>query len=138
MAGRRSTPSTGRTLFDTSNGRALVKAAQRALLLHPDSLAPTKPGVETTKRILSNLSQLAIGVAELRNQYGPDHGRTTAVVGLRPRHAHLAVGAAATYCRMLPRDPRCSDRRDAVGHRPTQSFGIAGPAMDTLQTRGAS
>ena len=80
---------------------ALVKAAQRALLLHPDSLAPTKPGVEITKRILSNLSQLAIGVAELRNQYGPDHGRTTAVVGLRPRHAHMAVGAAATYCRML-------------------------------------
>ncbi|CAN5506637.1 hypothetical protein BH10ACT1_BH10ACT1_11770 [soil metagenome] len=80
---------------------ALVKAAQKALLLHPDSLAPTKPGVDITKRILSNLSQLAIGVAELRNQYGPDHGRTTAVVGLRPRHAHMAVGAASTYCRML-------------------------------------
>lgn len=79
----------------------LVKAAQKALALHPDSLAPTKPGVEITKRILSNLSQLAIGVAELRNQYAPDHGRTSAVVGLRPRHAHLAVGAAATYCRML-------------------------------------
>jgi hypothetical protein len=80
---------------------ALVKAAQKALALHPDSLAPTKPGVEITKRILSNLSQLAVGVAELRNQYGPDHGRTSAVVGLRPRHAHLAVGAASTYCRML-------------------------------------
>lgn len=63
---------------------ALVKAAQKALALHPEALAPTKPGVEITKRILSNLSQLAIGVAELRNQYGPDHGRTTAVVGLRP------------------------------------------------------
>jgi hypothetical protein len=80
---------------------ALVKAAQKALALHPDSLAPTRPGAEITKRILSNLSQLAVGVAELRNQYGPDHGRTKAVVGLGPRHAHLAVGAAATYCRML-------------------------------------
>ena len=79
----------------------LVKAAQRALALHADALAPTAPGVEITKRILSNLSQLAVGIAELRNQYGPDHGRTTAVVGLRPRHAHLAVGAATTYCRML-------------------------------------
>jgi hypothetical protein len=79
----------------------LVKAAQKALALHPDSLAPTKPGAEIARRILSNLSQLAIGVAELRNQYGPDHGRTAAVVGLRPRHAHLAVGAATTYCRML-------------------------------------
>lgn len=80
---------------------ALVKAAQKALMLHPESLAPTKPGAEITKRILSNLSQLAIGIAELRNQYGPDHGRTTAVVGLGPRHAHLAVGSANTYCRML-------------------------------------
>lgn len=79
----------------------LVKAAQKALALHPESLAPTKPGAEITKRILSNLSQLAIGVAELRNQYGADHGRTSPVLGLRPRHAHLAVGAAATYCRML-------------------------------------
>jgi hypothetical protein len=79
----------------------LVRQAQKALALHPGDLAPTAPGVEITKRILSNLSQLAIGVAELRNQYGPDHGRTTAVVGLRARHAHLAVGAAATYCRML-------------------------------------
>jgi hypothetical protein len=31
---------------------ALVKTAQKALALHPDSLAPTKPGVEITKRIL--------------------------------------------------------------------------------------
>lgn len=79
----------------------LVKAAQKALKLHPDTLAPTAAGVEITRRILSNLSQLAIGVAELRNQYGPDHGRSRAVVGLAPRHAHLAVGSAATYCRML-------------------------------------
>ena len=79
----------------------LVNAAQKALKLQPDTLAPTAPGVEIVKRILSNLSQLAIGVAELRNQYGPDHGRSTAVVGLGARHAHLAIGAAATYCRLL-------------------------------------
>lgn len=79
----------------------LVKAAQKALALHPEALAPTKPGAEITKRILSNLSQVAVGIAELRNQYGPDHGRTKAVVGLGARHAHLAVGAASTYCRML-------------------------------------
>jgi hypothetical protein len=80
---------------------ALVKLAQKALKLHPEDLAPTAAGVEITKRILSNLSQIAVGLAELRNQYGPDHGRSTAVVGLGPRHAHLAVGCAATYCRML-------------------------------------
>lgn len=80
---------------------ALVRAAQKALQLDASSLAPTAKGFETVKRILSNLSQLAIGIAELRNEFGPDHGRSAPTVGLGPRHAHLAVGAAATYCRML-------------------------------------
>ena len=79
---------------------ALVKQVQVALKLHPDTLAPTAKGVETVRRILSNLSQVAVGVAELRNEYGPDHGRTS-TVALSPRHAHLAVGCASTYCRML-------------------------------------
>lgn len=91
----------GESFDESADIPVLVKAAQKALALHPESLAPTKRGAEVIKRILSNLSQLAIGVAELRNQYGPDHGRSSAVVGLRPRHAHLAVGAATTYCRML-------------------------------------
>ncbi|MGH9292450.1 MAG: abortive infection family protein [Acidimicrobiales bacterium] len=44
---------------------------------------------------------MAIGVAKLRNEYGPDHGRSRPTRGLGARHAHLAVGCAATYCRML-------------------------------------
>lgn len=80
---------------------ALVQAAQKALKLHPDLIAPTTPGVEITKRLLSNLSQVAIGVAELRNEYGPDHGRSGPAVRLGRRHAHLAVGSSTTYCRML-------------------------------------
>jgi hypothetical protein len=91
----------GEPFDERSDVPTLVKAAQKALKLHPDDLAPTAAGVEITKRILSNLAQVAIGVAELRNQYGPDHGRSIPVVGLGPRHAHLAVGCAATYCRML-------------------------------------
>jgi hypothetical protein len=79
---------------------ALVKAAQKALRLHPATLAPTGRGSETVRRILSNLSQVAVGVAELRNEYGPDHGCTQVTV-LSPRHAHLAVGCASTYARML-------------------------------------
>jgi hypothetical protein len=69
----------------------LVKLAQKALMLHPSQVAPTAKGAETTKRLLSNLSQLAIGVAELRNEFGPDHGRSTAIVGLGHRQVHLAV-----------------------------------------------
>ena len=79
----------------------LVKLAQKALWLHPTQVAPTAKGAETTKRILSNLSQLAIGVAELRNEYGPDHGRTAPIVGLGHRQVHLAVAAATVFCRLL-------------------------------------
>lgn len=91
----------GATYNEKADVPELVKAAQKVLKLHPEMLAPTAPGVETSKRILSNLSQVAFGVAELRNQYGADHGRSEGTVGLGPRHAHLAVGCAATYCRML-------------------------------------
>lgn len=90
----------GEPCDDKADVPALVKQVQVALKLHPDTLAPTARGVETVKRLLSNLSQVAIGVAELRNEYGPDHGRTKAVPR-GPRHAHLAVGCASTYCRML-------------------------------------
>lgn len=60
----------GRALrtYERADVPGLVKAAQKALALHPESLAPTKPGAEITKRILSNLSQVAVGIAELRNQ----------------------------------------------------------------------
>lgn len=79
----------------------LVKLAQKALRLHPSQVAPTAKGAETTKRILSNLSQLAIGVAELRNEYGPDHGRSAPIGGLGHRQVHLAVGSATVFCRLL-------------------------------------
>ena len=39
---------------------ALVRATQRALGLHPDAIAPTAKGAESIRRILSNLSQVAI------------------------------------------------------------------------------
>lgn len=90
----------GQVYDEKADVPALVKQVQVALKLHPDTLAPTARGADTVKRILSNLSQVAIGVAELRNEYGPDHGRTSAV-SLSPRHAHLAVGCASAYCRML-------------------------------------
>lgn len=79
----------------------LIQSANKALKLHPDVIAPTAPGVDVVKRLLSNLASVAVGIAELRNLYGPDHGRSGRPVRLAPRHAHLAVGCATTYCRML-------------------------------------
>ena len=80
---------------------ALVKSVQKALKAHPDTVAPTAKGRETIVRVLSNLSQVAVGIAELRNEYGTDHGRTRSSGGLGPRHAHLAAGVAHTYCYFL-------------------------------------
>ena len=80
---------------------ALVKSVQKALKVHPEAIAPTKKGRDTIVRVLSNLSQLVVGIAELRNEYGTDHGRTRSSGGLGPRHARLAAGAAVTYCHFL-------------------------------------
>lgn len=86
---------------DRSDIPMLVKQANKALKLDPRGVAPTAAGAEIVVRVLANLAQVPVGLAELRNQYGPDHGRTRPVVGLHPRHAQLAVGAATTYCRFL-------------------------------------
>ena len=67
----------------------------------------------------SNLSQLAVGIAELRNEYGTDHGRTRSSGGLGPRHARLAAGAAVTYCHFLL--DRLEDRQRSRGGTPLAS-----------------
>lgn len=48
--------------------------------------------------MLSNLGTIIQGSAELRNAYGTGHGKSKsqAKSGLTPRHARLAVCAAAT------------------------------------------
>ena len=43
-----------------------------------------------------------IGLGELRNRgYGTGHGPKGERVGLRPRHAQLAVNAAVTWCGIM-------------------------------------
>lgn len=82
----------------------LVKRSQQALLLHPRRSAPPTGGPDATnavKRILGGLSSVALGVTELRNQYGSGHGRHSAPSGLSPRHARLAVNAASTWCEVM-------------------------------------
>lgn len=91
----------GESFDDKADMPVLVKQAQSALGLHPSVLAPTLKGAESVKKILGALSNVAIGVAELRNLYGTGHGKAERVAGLGPRHAQLAVDAASTYCRAL-------------------------------------
>jgi len=88
------------------SGRAdlpeLVRQAQQALALHPSSTVTGPDGTDAVRRILGGVSTIAVGLAELRNRgYGTGHGPAGARVGLRARHAHLAVNAAFTWCQLM-------------------------------------
>lgn len=75
----------------------LVKAVLKALELVPEGVPEAKKGARTIRRTLSNLSQVTQGLSELRQLYGTGHGRDSRHQGLRPRHARLAVAAAASF-----------------------------------------
>jgi hypothetical protein len=76
----------------------LVKKATKALNLTADDISETAKAAATIKKMLSNLGTIVQGSAELRNAYGTGHGKSKsqATSALTPRHARLAVGAAAT------------------------------------------
>ena len=74
----------------------LVRTVARELSLLPANIPDHAKGSEVIRRMLSNLNQVSQGIAELRNLYGTGHGRDGRFIGLKPRHAKLAVGAAAT------------------------------------------
>jgi len=94
----------GRTISEKDDLPALARAAQEALGLHPSSATPGPDGSDAVKKILGAVTTIAAGLGELRNRgYGTGHGPAGTRIGLRPRHAHLAVNAAVTWCQ-LPLD----------------------------------
>lgn len=104
----------GETVPPNANLPELTRLAQRQLVLHPEVLSPTRPGVDTIKRILGALSQIAIGVAELRNLYGTGHGQVERTLGLHARHARLTALVAQAYVTFLLEtlsDPRAPWKR---------------------------
>jgi hypothetical protein len=60
----------------------------------------TDPLIRKTLGVLSTLTQC---IAELRNLYGTGHGRDAGAIGLKPRHAELAVNASTTLALFLYR-----------------------------------
>jgi hypothetical protein len=86
---------------DDADIGAMVKEARKALGLVPETVPSAARGAETVRRLLSNLGNIAQGLGELRNLYGTGHGKSGAAKGLAPRHARLAVGAAATLAMFL-------------------------------------
>lgn len=79
----------------------LVRAVAKELSLLPDSVSEKAKGSDVIRRVLSNLGQVAQGLAELRNLYGTGHGRSARAKGVQPRHAKLAIGSAATLAVFL-------------------------------------
>lgn len=80
---------------------SLTKQTLKVLRLVPEGVQDHRRGADVIKRILSNLGSIGNGLAELRGLYGTGHGQHGKAAGLSPRHAKLAVGAAATLAIFL-------------------------------------
>jgi hypothetical protein len=78
----------------------LLRRAQRELDLDPSSPDRGVPGADVIRRTISNLGQVVVGVAEVRNLYGTGHGRSRARE-LNIAHARLVVNAALTLATFL-------------------------------------
>jgi hypothetical protein len=91
----------GRPVNDKDDLPALARAAQEALGLHPSNAMPGPDGSDAVRKILGAVTTIANSLAELRNLYGTGHGSSSVRVGLRARHAHLAVHAATTWCQLV-------------------------------------
>lgn len=79
----------------------LLAQVQETLGLHAKLVADDAKAADDIRSTLGGLLQVGLGIANLRNHYGDGHGRTDLPVGLQPRHAHLAIGAADTYARFI-------------------------------------
>ena len=92
----------GQTVDEKADIQALIRNAQQALALHPSQATAGPDGTDAVKKILGGVTTVAVGVAELRNRgYGTGHGAAGSRVGLKARHAHLAVNAAITWCQLM-------------------------------------
>jgi tetratricopeptide (TPR) repeat protein len=79
----------------------LLKLVQKSLDLVPDDVDDAKKGSDIIKVLLSNLGQVVIKIAELRNLYGTGHGKESKRKGLNDRHARLTVGAGVALATFL-------------------------------------
>jgi len=91
----------GKAIQGTPDIPTLTKATFKELDLVPESVHEASRGKDTVKRILSNLSTIGNGLAELRGLYGTGHGKEHQTSGLHPRHAKLAIGTSATLVTFL-------------------------------------
>lgn len=74
----------------------LMKETTKLLKLTPDDIPNEIKAAGSIKQILGSLSAVVQGIGEVRNEYGSGHGKDGRFIGMQPRHAKLAVGAAST------------------------------------------
>jgi hypothetical protein len=91
----------GKPVTDKPDVQPLVRRTAEELKLVPDKVPELAKGAESIKKLLGNLAAVCQSLAELRNLYGTGHGKEGRTKGLLPRHAKLAVGAAATLAVFL-------------------------------------
>jgi hypothetical protein len=91
----------GKPVVGTPEISTLTKDTLKELKLVPDGIPEQAKGSETIKRLLSNLATIGQGLAEIRNLYGSGHGKDGRTQAVKPRHAKLAAGAAATLATFL-------------------------------------
>ena len=91
----------GATVGDAEKMPSLIARAQDQLGVHAKSVDPEKRGSETIRSILGSLSAVALGINELRRDYGSGHGRPVRSRGLGSRHARLAAQAADAWVRFM-------------------------------------
>lgn len=91
----------GQEISGTPDIPTLTKATLKELTLVPEGVPNEARGADVIKRLLSNLSTIGHGLAELRGLYGTGHGQHGSTLGLNARHAKLAVGAASTLAVFL-------------------------------------
>ncbi len=91
----------GVEFVENSDMLKLVKNTAKELSLTRDDIEDNAKLASTVKNLLSNLTTIAQGIAELRNTYGTGHGKEATTQCLGPRHAKLAVGAASTLAVFL-------------------------------------
>lgn len=101
-----------------ANLHELVQQVLNKFSLVPDNIPKKAKGEEIIKKMHGNLVNLSLELAELRNIYGSGHGKPATVKLLEPRHARLAVNAAAavatflfeTYQKQLPPTPKSPEQ----------------------------
>ena len=91
----------GKPVSGNPDVSTLTKETLKELKLVPEGIPDAARGADVIKRLLSNLGTIGNGLAELRGLYGTGHGKNGTATGLSPRHAKLAVGAAATLAMFL-------------------------------------